>query len=33
MLAKGEVLAAIDHLHLPLGALLKEKLRTRRARP
>jgi myo-inositol-1(or 4)-monophosphatase len=32
MLAKGEVLAANDHLHLPLGALLKEKLRTRRAR-
>jgi myo-inositol-1(or 4)-monophosphatase len=33
MLAKGEVLAANDHLHLPLGALLKEKLRSRRARP
>ncbi|HZU91117.1 MAG TPA: inositol monophosphatase family protein [Stellaceae bacterium] len=33
MMAKGEVLAANDHLHLPLGALLKEKLRARRARP
>jgi myo-inositol-1(or 4)-monophosphatase len=27
MIAKGEVLAANDHLHLPLGALLKDKLR------
>ena len=31
MMAKGEVLAANDHLHLPLGALLKEPLRSRRA--
>jgi myo-inositol-1(or 4)-monophosphatase len=31
MMAKGEVLAANDHLHLPLGALLKEPLRRRRA--
>jgi myo-inositol-1(or 4)-monophosphatase len=30
MMAKGEVLAANDHLHLPLGALLKEPLRGRR---
>jgi myo-inositol-1(or 4)-monophosphatase len=33
MMEKGEILAANDHLHLPLGALLKEKLRIRRARP
>lgn len=27
MMEKGEILAANDHLHLPLGALLKEPLR------
>jgi myo-inositol-1(or 4)-monophosphatase len=31
MMARGEVLAANDHLHLPLGALLREGLRGRRA--
>jgi myo-inositol-1(or 4)-monophosphatase len=32
MMAKGEVLAANDHLHLPLGVLLKEPLRGRHAK-
>jgi len=27
MLATGDVLAANDHLHLPLGALIKDALR------
>jgi hypothetical protein len=31
MLGSGDVLAANDHLHLPLGRLLKQSLRPRAA--
>jgi hypothetical protein len=33
MLTSGDVLAANDHLHLPLAALVREALRAFRAAP
>jgi myo-inositol-1(or 4)-monophosphatase len=33
MLARGDVLAANDHLHLPLASLIKEAMRGGRATP
>jgi len=32
MMTTGDVLAANDHLHLPLAALIREALRGRRVR-
>jgi hypothetical protein len=33
MLASGDMLAANDHLHLPLASLIKEAMRGGRAAP